>query len=247
MTRRLLLLLLGRVLLLPRGLLLLRLRLALLGGRCRVRARRGRYRFRYRRRRPIARLQDTDAGLLERAVNLINMLPVGGFQRAEHIDRGNVGTGEGSFVFDLLDARPGLSDQLGKAGKSAWPIADHRRKPAQAAVGDQPLFNHPGEHHRVDVAAGEQQHRWAAGQFRQTASHASRQRRGTGSFDHALFQFHQSQHGQRQLFLANAHHAVNPIAGNGKRPFAYGADRQAIGQRVPHRHGNRAACRQARR
>src|SRR3712207_2450284 len=86
------------------------------------------------------------------------MLVVARLDRANHLDRREIGTRERAIVHHLFDARARGGDLRREIGKTSWTITDDRGESAQPAVRNQAAFDHPAEHIRIDVAAAQEQH-----------------------------------------------------------------------------------------
>ena len=101
--------------------------------------------------------------------------------------------------------------------QTARTIIQQNIEAINASVRRQSALNHAAVRQRINVAAGEQQHNFATGEFGQLTAQQRGQSRRACAFDDALFQFRQSQHRQRERFFLNLHHAMNQWPRDGQR------------------------------
>lgn len=152
------------------------------------------------------------------------------FHGAEDVDGGDVGAGEEAIVGDFFDAAAGCGDEGGKPGQAAGAVADGGREADQSAIDDQGTFNEAAEDGEVDVAAGEDESDFLSCQVRQLPTEDGGERSSTGSFDDALFQFHQPDNGEGDFSFADFDDAVHQGTGDFERVFPHDADGQAVRQ-----------------
>src|SRR3954466_9415443 len=113
---------------------------------------------------------------------------VSGFDGALDVDGGNIGTGEGAIVDDLLDTRAGRRDLGREISEAAGPIANDRGEPGEPAIGDETAFDDAAQHIGIDVAAAEKKDNTFAGEFRELSRKTRGQRRGRRPFDDAFLE-----------------------------------------------------------
>ena len=89
------------------------------------------------------------------------------FDRAQDVNGGNIGAGEGAIVHDLFHAGAGGGDLRGEIGQTAGTIADDGGETAQATVCDKAAFDHATQDIGIDIAPAEQKHDPFAGELRQ--------------------------------------------------------------------------------
>ena len=101
--------------------------------------------------------------------------------------------------------------------QAARTVAEQNIKTVDASVRGQSAFDHAAVRKRINVAAGEQQHHFAAGEFRQMPGQHRGQSRSARAFDNALFQFREPQHRERERFLLNLNHLMHQRFRNRER------------------------------
>ena len=116
------------------------------------------------------------------------MLPIPRLNRAQDMNRGNVGAGEGPIVHYLLDAGASRGDLSRQIGQATWPIANNGGEPAEATVGNKAALDDATQDVRINVPTAEEKDNAFVGQLRELTGETGGERSGGRALDNAFLQ-----------------------------------------------------------
>ena len=108
------------------------------------------------------------------------------------------------------------------------------------------MLDHAVENREVDVAAAEQEHHPAAGEFFADVPHHRGEGRCSGPLHDGLLEFEKAGHGERKCLFAHRHHPVDKRRCDRKRQGPDLPHSQAVGERWTRGHLRRPAGHQRR-
>lgn len=177
-------------------------------------------------------LDDFDAGFFQSLLDFGDVFAVAGFDGAEDVDAGEIGTGECSVVDDFGDVGSGVGENAGEVGEAAGAVTDQNIKTVDAPVGGEAALDDAAVGEGIDIAAGEQEDHFASCETGEMSAQEGSEAYGASAFDDAFFQFSEAEHGERDLLLLYLDHLLNEGAGNGEGVAPGLGDGESVGECV---------------